>query len=76
MDYTEKLYEINKSELRSKDGWKYDITTYEDETEVKYFDKNKDGVLVEMPQFNFSIPKCCDVQLCEKIIEMRKAFKE
>jgi hypothetical protein len=74
--YTGKLIEINKCELKNNDGWKYKITTYEDITEVKYFEKDSNGKIVEKSQFNFDIPSCCDIQLCEKIIEMRKAFKE
>lgn len=73
--YIEKLIELNKSELRELDGnYKYIISTYEDVTEIKYLERNKEGKFEERE--TYTIPSCYDIQLCEKIIEMRKAFKD
>lgn len=71
--YTEKLVELNKTELRNEDNnYKYVLIAYDDITEVKYFEKNKDGKMEENTNFSFSLPSCQDIQICEKIIELRK----
>ena len=72
--YIEKLLELNKSELSSSDDYKYVISTYEDVTQIEYFEKNEDKKYKSIWKFDF--PSFCDIQICEKIIELRKAFKE
>lgn len=77
MDYTEKLTEINKCELISNDKWKYVITAYEDVIEVEYFEEDfNTKEIVKKPNHSFNLSNCCAIQICEKIIEMRKAYKD
>ena len=69
--YVEKLSEFNTTELTSVDDWGYIITTYDDNTKIEYFEtKNNEQNIKETTL----IPSCCDIQICEKIIEMRKSF--
>ncbi len=70
------LIELNKCELRSQDGYKYVITVFEDITKIDYFEtdyekENKPLVLKQTYEF----PSCHDIQICEKIIEMRKSLE-
>lgn len=72
-----KLSELNVAEL-SGSGFKYVITTYADITEIEYFEHKDD--LSWLVKNKFSLPSCYDLQVCEKIIEIRKLmdskFKE
>jgi len=71
--FIDKLFELNKCELGSTDGYKYIITTYEDETIIEYIEKDiVDGKMKSKGKYN--IPSCHDIQICEKIIELRKTF--
>jgi hypothetical protein len=71
--YEEKLVELNVTELRNEDGeYKYVLTAYDDITEIKYFEKNKEGKMQEVTNSSFSLPSVYDIQICEKIIELRK----
>lgn len=73
--YIEKLMELNKRELISEDGYKYTITTYEDISRIEYLEKDKeDGNKYKLIN-SYDIPSCHDIQVCERVIEMRKAFK-
>jgi len=75
MVYVDKLIELNKSEceLISEDGFKYIITIYEDVTIIEYLEKDiADGKMKSRSKYE--IPSCHDVQICEKIAELRKAF--
>lgn len=75
MSYTEELIELNITELKSAEyGYKYVITTYEDITRIEYFEKNEDNKLELKDRYD--LPSCHDIQICEKIIELRKAFKD
>jgi len=71
--YTERLIEINKVELKSADGYKYVITAFEDITQIDYYaiENHK----YELKQ-TYDLSSCHDIQIAEKIIELRKAFKE
>jgi len=73
--YIEKLFELNKCELSSNDGYKYVITTYDDETTIEYFEKDIADGEMKPKGAKYNIPSCHDIQICEKIIKLRKAFK-
>lgn len=73
--FVDELFELNKCELGSADGFKYVITTYEDETTIQYFEKDVVDGKMKPTGTKYNIPGCHDIQICEKIIEMRKAFK-
>lgn len=74
-----KLYKVNKSELVSDDNeYKYVITAYEDITRIEYYEKDfRDKNSKELIRKNtYELPSCHDIQVAEKIIELRKLFKD
>jgi len=73
--FIDKLFELNKCELSSADGYKYVITTYEYETTIEYFEKDIEDGKMKSRCSKYNIPSCHDIQICEKVIELRKAFK-
>ena len=73
--YNSRLTEINKTELRSQDEYKYTVAAFDDITEIKYFERNNDNGELELKN-TFDIPSYHDIQICEKIIELRKAYGE
>jgi len=67
---TEELTELNVCEL-IEDDYKYVIRCYEDTTEVIYMEKEiKSNKWEEKDKFNLC--SLHDIQICEKIIELRK----
>lgn len=71
----EKLTELNICELSNGDYYKYRITCYEDITEIEY--KEKDSKTKEWITTNkLELCSLNDIQICEKIIELRSKFEE
>lgn len=68
-----KLEEINKTELKSYDGYKYEIIAYDDVTTINYYETEKGKEVLKQ---TYDICSLHDIQIAEKIIELRKAFKE
>lgn len=72
--YTEKLTEINKTELWSGNDYKYVITAYEDVTKVDYYEPDESKVMKLRSSFDLACIH--DIQICETIIRLRKEFKD
>jgi hypothetical protein len=70
------IYTNPKIKLTHEDGWSYEIIAYEEETVVRYFEENSEGIEVEKGCERYTTFEGFDEKISDAIHKVRKMYKE